>query len=113
MFKGLTDQFELIFGVKTPVRFLHLEKIFLKYTHPSPIDIASLSLAAAEGSLPNLKMLILSYNRLTNYVGNLFEHTGFPCLEQLNLSETQLNKNDMKSLGLALQMGKAATTQMS
>ena len=100
----LTDKLELLLNRDSS--FHCLQVIKLLFTELSHADLCSLSTAVAEGKLPKLKVLSVANNKLTGYLWNLFKYTEFPRLENLDLSETQLNKADIKSLGTAFQIEK-------
>ena len=95
----LTNKLELL--LNTDSSFPCLQVIKLLFTELSPTDLSCLSTAVAGGKLPNLKLLSVANNKLTGYLWNLFKYTEFPGLENLDLSETQLDKDDAKSLGMA------------
>ena len=82
--------------------FPFLTKVNLANTYLSYWDVVALSHALERNQLPRLKELQLSKNVLRNHVAILVTATNFTCLENLDLSATALNKEDLMSLSQAL-----------
>ncbi len=75
----------------------------------SKADIQSISRAIKDKELPQPKELDLCNNTLTGCLTDLFggsDHPGFYRLEKLNLWETHLNLEDVRSLGEAVRAEK-------
>ena len=72
-------------------------------------DVQSLNEVVKAGRLPQLRKLDMKGNPLTGQLRSLFggkNSPKFPKLEELNLKNTQLNKDDMQSLGDTVAAGK-------
>ena len=82
--------------------FQFLEKVNLANTGLSYGDVVALSRALNRNQLPHLKELQLSNNVLRNHLGIVVTATNFTCLENLDLSATALNKEDVMSLSQTL-----------
>ena len=89
--------------------FPHLENLKLARAHLNQVDVESMSEAIRDGKLPQLKKLILRNNTLTGCLKDMFggpDHPEFPSLELLHLLNTDLNQEDVESLGAAVGAGK-------
>ncbi len=105
----LTGCLKDLFGGPDHPGFPSLEELILDATNLNREDVESLSEAVSAGKLPQLKEMHLSHNTLTGCLKDLFggpNHPGFPSLVFLYLSHTDLNREDMESLGEAVRTGK-------
>ncbi len=105
----LTGCLKDLFGGPDHPGFPSLEILDLGKTALNWEDVKSLSEAVRAGKLPYLKELKLSWNTLTGCLKDLFggpDHPGFLSLEILDLGKTDLNRENVESLGEAVQAGK-------
>ena len=97
-----------LFGAHDQPEFPSLERLILREALNQE-SVKSLSEAVRTGKLPQLKELELRDNTLSGCLKDLFggqDHPGFPSLEELDLSETHLNREDVESLSEAVRAGK-------
>ncbi len=104
-YSRITGFMKDLFGGPGHPPFSGLKKINLSNTNLNQTDVKSLGEAVKAGKLPKLKELRLCQNTLTGCLKDLLggsHHPGFLSLEKLNLHETHLNQEDVKSLGEAV-----------
>ena len=85
-----------------------MQNLDLSDANLSKADISSLSQAIACGRLSQLKILELSGNVLTDCMANLFgtnDYPKFASLQELDLSETSLNNDDLLRVSAAVKHG--------
>ena len=96
----LTDS---VAGLFRNCGFRHLERFALASAELSKQDIKAISIAASEGKLPELNMLELSFNSLTDCVEDFIPIEGdsrtlYSTFKLLALRGTELNRRDILSL---------------
>ncbi len=105
----LTGCMSSLMGGPDSVGFTSLKELDLGDSHPNREDMESLSKAITGGKLPQLTELNLSNNTLTGCMSSLMggpDSVGFTSLKELQLYNTDLNREDMESLNKAITGGK-------
>ena len=87
--------------------FQHLEGLALASTELSKQDVKAISIAASERKLPQLNMLVLSFNNLTDCLEDFIpieedSLTFYETLKLLGLHGTRLNRRDIMGLSKGL-----------
>ena len=79
---------------------LQLEVLRLQFTALTKDNLMHLSNITQNKKLPKLQVLDLSHNTLTGFLSSFLPdpHPGLPQLEELHLSETSLNRDDLQHL---------------
>ena len=93
--------------------YLYLKKLDVSDTELDNDDITFLGKALKQKKLPVIEELGLSRNVLTGKLQKLFgeDHPGIPTLKVLNLEDTKLDADDLKTLGEAIQQKKLPQIQ--
>lgn len=97
----LTDCLQYLFGDNDHPGFTSLNRLWINNTKLSENDIGILSAVVGMNKVPCLAHLSISDNKMTGLLRGLFcgeNHPGFPYLKSLNLSNVQLNPDDLNSI---------------
>ena len=107
----LKDCIEVLVGKTDHSKFSSLKTLYLQSTQLARADMRALG--QVNKTYPNLRNLNLSYNVLTDCVGDLLRNTeGFPSISVICATETGLSSADINSFSEAVKTGKLRDLNM-